>query len=92
MRFRDRRFRELAQTSANGLLRKSDRPGPTENLPPPTFYVARDWNLIGILTDTAPGLWTTARQDFSPPWVVCNSSKIRWKMGGVGRVLPEPDF
>jgi hypothetical protein len=67
--------------SAIYTLRKRERAGPTENPPPPALYAAQDQKLIRMLSGSAPR--TTARWDFSRPWVVCNYSKTKWKGGGV---------
>jgi hypothetical protein len=76
--------------SASYPLLKSERGSLTKNLPPCTLCSPgpeTDWNFDWHHT----GLWTTARRDFSHPWVVCDSSKTEWG-GGVDRVMLRPDF
>jgi hypothetical protein len=64
--------------------------GPTENPAPRTLYglaPETDW----IPDWCCVGQWTTARQDFSHPGVVWNSSKIEQK-GGWGAVALQEGF
>jgi hypothetical protein len=35
-------------------LRKSERAGLSENLPPPALYVVREQKMVGMLTDATP--------------------------------------
>jgi hypothetical protein len=67
---------------ASYTVRKRERAGPTENLPPPALYAARDRKLIRMLTGAALHCGPQPGGDFSPSRVVCIHSKTKWKGGG----------
>ncbi len=87
------RFRESAQNSAEPavhLVRATEWARLGTCCPPCTLLgpgPETDWNVDRCRT----GLWTVAWQDFSHPWVVCNSSKTEGKGGDLqGRTATGP--
>jgi hypothetical protein len=85
-------FRNLLDLcDANGPLRKSKRPGPSVNLPPPVLSTARDRKLIGIMTSATPDCGPQpGRTSPAPGWSV-RAVKLS-RRGGGQQVVAAPDF